>query len=439
VGLPMSSSPVIEVSAVSKTYAIYSKPADRLRQMASFGRKRYYSEHWALKGVSFTVEKGQTLGIVGRNGSGKSTLLQIIAGTLSASSGTAHVRGRVAALLELGAGFNPEYTGRENVYLNAALLGLSREQTEERFAAIAAFADIGDYLEQPVKTYSSGMFVRLAFAVVAHVDAEVLIVDEALSVGDVFFAQKCLRYLNEFKAQGGVICFVSHDSGAVLSLCDKVVVLNQGAVTFVGAPKPAMEHYLKQLYTPDAIQSASKENTNLIAGKSVVEATSADLIYPKINTADAWGQGGAAITDARFMHTDRTPLAMVDASQAVLLQVWARADRELLLPMVGFHIRNSNGVQIGGSNTLDVQAARAAIGDRMDAGVAFSYTFSFTLPELAPGAYTITVAVGEGSREAHALLHWINDALAFTSAVRGFHGLIGFDDMQHIVTLAPKN
>ena len=189
----------IEVTGLSKCYQIYDKPSDRLKQMLMRGRKQYYKEFWALKDVSFKIKKGETVGIIGRNGSGKSTLLQMICGTLNPTGGGVKVNGRVAALLELGAGFNPEFSGVENVYMAASLYGLSKEEVDQRFEAIATFADIGEHIHQPVKTYSSGMYVRLAFAVIAHVDADVLVVDEALAVGDAYFTQKCFRFINIFK------------------------------------------------------------------------------------------------------------------------------------------------------------------------------------------------------------------------------------------------
>src|SRR3990167_2532409 len=198
----MSSETAIKITNLSKCYHIYDKPHDRLLQMLMRGRKQYYREFWALNDVSFEIKKGETVGIIGRNGSGKSTLLQMICGTLNPTKGQVETHGRIAALLELGSGFNPEFTGRENVYMNASVLGLSNEEIDARFDDIAAFADIGEFIEQPVKTYSSGMMVRLAFAVIAHVDADILVIDEALSVGDAFFTQKCMRFLRKFMEKG---------------------------------------------------------------------------------------------------------------------------------------------------------------------------------------------------------------------------------------------
>jgi lipopolysaccharide transport system ATP-binding protein len=235
--LLMSSEVSIRVEGLSKCFQIYDRPHDRLKQFVvpRLQRavrqpvKQYFKEFWAVKDVSFEVKKGETVGIIGRNGSGKSTLLQMICGTLNPSRGSIQTRGRIAALLELGSGFNPEFTGRENVYMNSAVLGLKKDEIDQRFEAITAFADIGEFLEQPVKAYSSGMMLRLAFAVIAHVDAEILVIDEALAVGDAFFTQKCMRFLRTFMKTGTVL-FVSHDTGSIRNLCSKAIWLEKGIV-----------------------------------------------------------------------------------------------------------------------------------------------------------------------------------------------------------------
>nr|WP_305909910.1 ABC transporter ATP-binding protein [Methylomarinum sp. Ch1-1]MDP4522849.1 ABC transporter ATP-binding protein [Methylomarinum sp. Ch1-1] len=240
----MSSDIAIKVENLSKCYQIYDQPHDRLKQsiFPRFQRlvgkqpKQYFREFWALKDVSFEINKGETIGIIGRNGSGKSTLLQLICGTLNPTSGSIQTNGRIAALLELGSGFNPEFTGRENVYMNASVLGLSMEETNTRFADIIEFADIGDFINQPVKTYSSGMMVRLAFAVIAHVDADILVIDEALAVGDAVFTQKCMRYIRRFQEKGTLL-FVSHDMGAILNLCETGVWIHHGIVQELGEAK----------------------------------------------------------------------------------------------------------------------------------------------------------------------------------------------------------
>lgn len=248
----------IRVSNLSKCYQIYSQPQDRLKQsiypriqrLAGKAPKQYFQEFWALKDVSFEIKKGETVGIIGRNGSGKSTLLQMICGTLNPTSGSIQTNGRIAALLELGSGFNPEFTGRENVYMNASVLGLSNKEIDDRFDAIAAFAEIGDFIEQPVKTYSSGMLVRLAFAVAINVDPEILIVDEALSVGDELFQRKCFSRIEAIRANGATILFVSHSGGQIVELCDRAMLMDAGEKLAVGLPKQIVGRYQKLLYAP---------------------------------------------------------------------------------------------------------------------------------------------------------------------------------------------
>ena len=243
----MSSDIAIHVEGLNKCYHIYDKPHDRLKQMLMRGRRQYFKEFWALRDVSFEIKKGETVGIIGRNGSGKSTLLQMICGTLNPTSGTVLTNGRIAALLELGAGFNPEFTGRENVYMNGAILGLSEDQVDARFEEIASFADIGDFIEQPVKTYSSGMFVRLAFASNIMSKPEIMIVDEALSVGDMNFQAKCMTALTRIQDNGATILFVSHDVGSVKSLCSRGVYLERGKVVTVGPAADVAERYIRTM------------------------------------------------------------------------------------------------------------------------------------------------------------------------------------------------
>ncbi len=247
----MSSSAIISLSEISKCYQIYESPRDRLMQMLLRGRKKLYREFWALRGVSFDVAKGEAVGILGRNGSGKSTLLQIIAGTLAPTSGKVEVGGVITALLELGSGFNPDFTGRENVYLNGSILGLSMEDMDEKFDKIASFADIGEFLDQPVKTYSSGMYVRLAFAVQACVDPQVLIVDEALSVGDEKFQRKCFDHIEKLRSDGCSILLVTHATATVEKFCQKAILLHKGAVHGIGPAKDIVDQYHALLYSDD--------------------------------------------------------------------------------------------------------------------------------------------------------------------------------------------
>ena len=249
--LLMSSEVSIKVENLSKCYQIYEKPRDRLMQMIMRGKKQFYREFWALRDVSFSVERGETVGIIGRNGSGKSTLLQMICGTVSPTSGVVNTRGRVAALLELGAGFNTEFTGRENVLLNAAILGFPKDQMEARMKEVLAFSELGDFLDQPVKTYSSGMYSRLAFSIAIHVDPDILIVDEALAVGDARFVAKCMRRIKDIQEQGATILFVSHDVGSVRTLCKRALWLDKGRLIEQGDVFPITGGFMEFMFKDD--------------------------------------------------------------------------------------------------------------------------------------------------------------------------------------------
>lgn len=275
----MSSSKIaIHVSHLSKRFEIYDTPRNRLKQFllprlqksVGLAQKQYFREFWALQDVSFDIKKGETVGIIGRNGSGKSTLLQMICGTLHPTSGSVQTTGRVAALLELGSGFNPEFTGRENVYLNASVLGLSTHEIDTRFDEIAAFADIGEFIEQAVKTYSSGMMVRLAFAVAINVNPDILIIDEALSVGDELFQRKCFSRIEAIRASGATILFVSHSGSTVVELCDRAILFDAGEQLAVGLPKQIVGRYQKLLYAPADKRESVRAQVRLVAEQSVV-------------------------------------------------------------------------------------------------------------------------------------------------------------------------
>jgi len=331
----------ISVQNVGKCYRIYDRPHDRLKQMFlyQFGR-RYGREFWALKDVSFEVKKGESVGIIGRNGSGKSTLLQIIAGTLQPTTGSVQVNGRVAALLELGSGFNPEYTGRENVYMNASILGLTRAETDARFDEIAAFADIGQFLDQPVKTYSSGMMVRLAFAVQTAVNPDILIVDEALSVGDVFFQQKCFSRVRGMLKAGTTLLFVSHDTAAVQNLCATAVLLEKGAPWFTGSPVEATSlYYLMQ--TKAAFKNTLATSVQLKSesvDESSVEAKELNILTNNILSSGNANQGEKELellaVTAQNENGDYT--LEIPVMSTVTIQVLMVAHRYIQMPNFGF-------------------------------------------------------------------------------------------------------
>lgn len=430
----MSSDFAIKVESLSKCYQIYDRPQDRLKQplfsrlrrMTGQAPKQYYREFWALKDVSFDVKKGETVGIIGRNGSGKSTLLQLICGTLTPTAGSIQTQGRVAALLELGAGFNPEFTGRENVYFNASILGLSTEEIDARFADIAAFADIGDFIDQPVKSYSSGMYVRLAFAVIAHVDADILVIDEALAVGDAFFTQKCMRFLRRFMAQGTVL-FVSHDTAAVINLCQKAIWLDHGRSLFQGTPKEAAEGYLAAMY--EAQQGESASIAVSIDAPPAMEAVRSqrDMRQDFINATPyrndieifhfdperaSFGKGGGSITEVQLLDTTGNTLTWVIGGEEVRLKIRCRAHSSLSGPIVGFYCKDRLGQPLFGDNTFNFSAQKPlAVAQEHD----FEAVFDFTMPILPAGEYSFTVALAEGTQQEHVQHHWIHDALLLKS------------------------
>ncbi|MGZ9132587.1 MAG: ABC transporter ATP-binding protein, partial [Nitrospira sp.] len=368
----------------------------------------YYREVPAVENVSFEVKKGDTLGIIGRNGSGKSTLLQLIVGTLYPTSGSVEIDGRVAALLELGAGFHPEFTGRENVFLNAALLGLSPQEVEAQLEDILVFADIGIAIDQPVKTYSSGMVVRLAFAVIAHVKADILVIDEALAVGDAFFVQKCMRFLRTFMEHGTVL-FVSHDSAAVLSLCRTALWLEHGRVAGMGEAKRVCDRYLN----PDAsdgsvpfIDMAEVGEIPAVAGDSASQ--------PVWDASGMFGNRQARIEKVvladvagRSIHTVRTRVR-------VSLRMWCHTSVRLLSPIVGFLVRDRLGQSLFGTNVCVGNQGTSS--SAIEPGTRFVADLEFMMPLLQPGEYSLSVALAEGTQEDHVQQHWIHDALVFRSA-----------------------
>lgn len=440
----MSSNDIaIRVSNLSKCYQIYNAPRDRLKQfvmprlqrMAGRNSVQYYREFWALKDVSFEIKKGETVGIIGRNGSGKSTLLQIICGTLSPTGGSIQTNGRIAALLELGSGFNPEFTGRENVYMNASVLGLSNEEIKARFDDIVDFADIGEFIEQPVKTYSSGMMVRLAFAVIAHVDADILVVDEALAVGDAFFTQKCMRFLRSFMKTGTVL-FVSHDTGSIKSLCNYAVWIEKGQVLQEGVPKEVCELYLEAFYeaqqgkgSTTKLKAYKKPDDSLPIKDQRLEFINAsnlrnDLQIFKFDPdAASFGKGGAQIHDVRLLDENEHPLAWVVGGEKVILRVTVHAYQYLDSPIIGFYVKDRLGQALFGDNTyLPYKEQHVCCQD----GSELQADFVFYMPLLPAGEYSITVAIANGTQEIHEQHHWIHDAVLFKSESSSVaSGLIG--------------
>jgi lipopolysaccharide transport system ATP-binding protein len=456
----MFSEVVIEATGLGKGFDSYARPSDRLKQSAfnfaarisPIGSLRtYFSQRakdaaqkfWALRNFDLEVRRGETIGIIGRNGSGKSTLLQMICGTLSPSEGNVVTHGRVAALLELGSGFDVEFTGRENVYINGQLNGLTREQIDERFEAIRSFADIGDFIDQPVKTYSSGMFVRLAFAVIAHVDADILVVDEALAVGDAFFTQKCMRFLRQFM-QSGTILFVSHDSSAVRSLCTKAIWLERGKVIASGDPKSVCNQYLEAYYEAQQGKSQVEAVPNERQEEDLAERDdqrSHFLAQPEIDVppftlspvdsppCDHW----ATVESVRLLKDNGEPLTWTIGGEMVSLRIVARSKLAQEGVVVGFVVKDKLGRTLFGDNTY-----WETFNDRVDLSPGESMTseFTFAMPVLMPGDYAIDVAIavseGDGDRETN----WQHGAYFFRSeAATSSTGLVGIPMLEVSLSL----
>jgi len=449
VGLLMSFDEIaIKVEGVEKHYEIYENPQDRLKQgtvaplWRLIGRenKRYYKSYTALNDISFDVKKGETLGIIGQNGAGKSTLLQIICGTLNPSHGQVSTKGRIAALLELGSGFNPEFTGRENVFLNAMILGLSKEETTLKFDDIAAFADIGDFIDQPVKTYSSGMTLRLAFAVIAHVDADILIVDEALSVGDAFFTQKCMRFLRKFMKTGTVL-FVSHDTSAIVNLCDTAILLKSGRIFQSGKPKDVIKTYLEMSYdASDNVLGISPEVPSEVNHKEAEKFEDyVDFRREYINNSnlrndieifsfdpnsDGFGDGDVTITSAKLLTENGDPAIWLVGGENVSLEIVCEAVKAIERPIVGFTLKGHIGQALFADNTFVTYEHKPM---RLEAGEFLTTKFDFRLPILPSGDYSFAIAIADGTQEKHVQHHWLHEALIIkvhsSSVVLGIIGV----------------
>ena len=437
--------PAVEARGLGKRYEIYDAPLDRLKQMTfprlarMTGRapKEYFKEFWALRGVDLTVARGETVAIIGQNGSGKSTFLQLVCGTLTPTQGEVLRNGRVAALLELGAGFNPEFTGEENVYLSGMLYGLTEKQLKERYQSIIDFAEIGAFVSQPVKTYSSGMYVRLAFAIAAHVDADVLVVDEALSVGDVRFTQKCMRFLREFQ-KNGTLLFVSHDVGAVTGLCSRAVWLDRGSVRLDGPSKEVVEAYLAEQHVLDrkaqgvAVSVAKAERVRAkmaasdIADPRLDRLKAANTIQVFEFEPDAvgpgFGAGDATIVDVGLIDEDGNSVQLLHGGELVTLEIKVAARTDVSGLIFGFYVKDRLGQRLFGDNS-HMTYEEAIDGTADDTFIA---SFQFRMPILPVGAYSIDAAVASGTQHDHTQQHWLHDALQFRtvdSTMR--HGLVG--------------
>lgn len=418
----------IQVQDVSKIYRLYEKPIDRLKESLSLTHKSYHRDFFALSNISFQVKKGETVGIIGTNGSGKSTILKIITGVLTPTTGNVRVSGVISALLELGAGFNMDYTGIENVYMNGTMMGFTRSQMDEKLPEILEFADIGDFVYQPVKTYSSGMFVRLAFAVAINIDPEILIVDEALSVGDVFFQAKCYRKFEEFKKKGKTILFVSHDLSAISKYCDRAILLNQGVKLGEGSPKDMIDAYKQVLVGQYEVPKASEDVPDLTADGDVREALER---RKKEQAAKAgvnpetleYGTKQAEIVEYFITDKNGLPTTAILKGDEFTMHMKVKVYEDLPAPIFALSIKNIKGVEITGTNTMFEKTFLESV----KAGSMMEITFRQRM-RLQGGDYLISLGVTGYEKDAFTVYHRLYDVLNIT--VVSSKDTVGYFDME---------
>jgi lipopolysaccharide transport system ATP-binding protein len=401
--------PAIKVENLSKRYRIYSRPWDKLREMVRLGGAVRYHEFWALKDISFEVEPGQTIGVIGQNGSGKSTLLQILAGIMRQSRGECYVTGKISALLELGSGFNPEFTGRENVFMNGAILGFDERQMKERFEAVAQFAEIGDFMEQPVKTYSSGMFMRLAFAVAVNVDPDVLLVDEALAVGDLVFQHRCMHRMNRLRENGKTIVLATHDLTAVTKFCDRAIFLDRGALLVDGKPDLAVQKYRALVFERERryAQSEGDEDGILEAEYGAGEEVPVARTIPNVD--HRFGNGEAVLLGIDLLNEQGCPTREIRGGQRITVRISAEFKADVERPILGFTLRDRLGVDVSACNT----SYEGRFLPPARPGQILTSDFQIQLPRLAVGSYSISPAVAKGDLVRHDMCDWIDNALVF--------------------------
>lgn len=390
----------IEVNHLTKIYKLYKKPSDRMKEAFSITNKTYHKDFYALKDVNFKVKRGEALGIVGKNGSGKSTILKIITGVLQPSIGGVKIEGRIAALLELGAGFNGEYSGFENIYLNGTIMGFTRAEIEKKMPEIIAFADIGDFIYQPVKTYSSGMYVRLAFAIAIHVEPDILIIDEALSVGDIRFQRKCFRKIEEFKKTKTFI-LVSHDLSSITKFCDRAIWLNEGELKSEGEPVEIAKEFRAYMIEAKFTSKANLENQKI--EENAKETYEFEAI-PK--DVDVMGDDKAEFLGMLCMDEEGKKASIVDADSRIKLCFKAHIREEITDAIVGFTFKDKLGTILFQLNTFVMEKEL-----RLEEDKTYIFQFVFTLPKLIDGYYTISPAIASGSQAYHIQHCWIFDAM----------------------------
>ena len=415
----------IQVKDLEKIYKLYDKPSDRVKEALGFGKGKRHKEHHALKGVNLTIYQGETVGIIGTNGSGKSTILKIITGVLNPTKGDVTVNGRISALLELGAGFNMEYNGIENIYLNGTMIGFSEKEISEKLNDILEFADIGEYVHQPVKTYSSGMFVRLAFAVAINIEPEVLIVDEALSVGDVFFQAKCYHKFEEFKQMGKTIVFVSHDLSSISKYCDRVVLLNQGVKLGEGGPKEMIDRYKQVLvgqYTVEESDTESLLEDEQLRRAAAKGSGAADKVLNVNPEVLEYGSKKAVITEYYIADDKERKTAALIKGGRFHIHMKVNIVEDIEAPVFAFTIKNSKGTEITGTNTMFEKAFLESV----KAGETKEIIFTQDM-NLQGGDYLLSLGVTGYEGDEFTVYHRLYDIMNIT--VISDKDTVGFYDM----------
>ena len=431
----------LTVQNLTKVYHLYDRPSDRLKEALGLSKKNRHRDLYALNDVSFSVRQGETVGIIGTNGSGKSTILKIITGVLTPTSGRVTVNGRISALLELGAGFNMEYTGLENVYLNGTMMGFSREEIDARMDSILSFADIGDFVNQPCKTYSSGMFVRLAFAVAINIDPEILIVDEALSVGDVFFQSKCYHKFEEFKAQGKTILFVSHDLSSISKYCDRVILLNKGVMRAEGEPREMVDLYKKLLVNLDSGEPAAPAPANAAGPgeapkaeapepSKVIKSELTGVLDRNPNTIE-YGEGQADFVRIRIFDERGNETGSIEKGTEFTIQLTVRFHHSVDDPIVAYTFKNLQGTEITGTNTWYEDKAPG----HKDDGDVITVSFRQRM-NLQGGEYLLSFGCTGYHEGQFRVFHRLYDIIGIT--VISTKNTVGYYDMDSVVTITEE-
>lgn len=405
----------VNIENLNKTYRLYNKPSDRVKEALGFGKKQSKTFE-ALKDVSFNVKKGETVGIIGTNGAGKSTLLKIVTGVLSPTAGNIQIEGKVSALLELGAGFNEEYSGIENIYLNGRMMGYSRKEMDERLNGIVEFADIGDFINQPVKTYSSGMFARLAFAVAINVEPDILIVDEALSVGDIFFQNKCFKKFDELKRNGVTILFVSHDIGSVRQMCSRVLWLDHGTVRAFGEAAHICDMYMDE--KRKSAEYVAGHIQDEVAGNVFMEKIDEERKYPKISfVEDRFHNDSVAIRSLFFTDSEDKAVNRLYVDKTYRTHVVIECMKDAPSLIVGFVLENNKGLPLFDINNF-INQGEGVNGKKNDI---IEIVYEYTLPRIMNGVYLVGAAVGQGTQSKHEMLTWLHGIMELEVVNQGYN------------------